>query len=168
MAGFLHLIYKWYNTNKRDLPWRETTDPYKIWISEIILQQTRVKQGLDYYLSFIKRFPTLKILANSSEDEVLKSWQGLGYYSRARNLHFSSKIILEKYNGIFPTQIKDIIKLKGIGEYTASAIASIAFDKPYAAVDGNINRVLARYFGITDPVDSAKGKKKIKIIADEC
>lgn len=167
MTEFLHFLYKWYAINKRDLPWRKTSNPYHIWISEIILQQTRVNQGLNYYLRFIENFPTLLILANSSEDKVLKMWQGLGYYSRARNLHYSSKTILEKYNGKFPTEFDDIIALKGIGEYTASAIASIAFNKPYAAVDGNISRVLARYFEITDPIDSSSGKNIIKKIAEK-
>jgi A/G-specific adenine glycosylase len=167
MVQFLQLIYKWYGLNKRDLPWRLTNDPYKIWVSEIILQQTQVKQGKGYYLRFISRFPTLSSLAESSENEVLKVWQGLGYYSRARNLHFSSRIIVEKYNGKFPVNYNDIINLKGIGEYTAAAIVSIAYNRPYAAVDGNINRFLARYFEIDDPVNSSKGKNKIRAIAEE-
>ncbi len=165
--SFTHEIYKWYLTNKRDLPWRETNDPYKIWISEIILQQTRVVQGLDYYVQFIGNFPTVFDLANASEDSVLKLWQGLGYYTRARNLHFTAKNIVDNYNGNFPNNFKTILSLKGIGNYTAAAIASIAFNLPHAAVDGNIYRVLSRYYGIFTPTDTVAGKNEIQKIADE-
>jgi A/G-specific adenine glycosylase len=160
-------IYKWYNINKRDLPWRESSDPYKIWISEIILQQTKVAQGMSYYSRFVEQFPTVFDLANASEDTVLKLWQGLGYYSRARNLHFTAKFIASNYNGIFPKDFQTILSLKGIGNYTAAAIASIAFNLPYAAVDGNVNRVISRYYGISTPVDSGKGKSEIQKIANE-
>lgn len=167
MDSFTHEIYRWFNSNKRDLPWRETSDPYKIWISEIILQQTRVAQGVSYYNLFVEEFPTIFDLANASEDTVLKLWQGLGYYSRARNLHFTAKFIVNNYNGIFPNDFKSILSLKGIGNYTAAAIASIAFDLPHAAVDGNINRVISRYFGISTPIDSEKGKSEIQKIAND-
>lgn len=167
MSTFLNQIYLWYDNNKRDLPWRETSDPYKIWVSEIILQQTRVAQGTSYYLRFIKTFPNIKILAQAGENEVLKLWQGLGYYSRARNLHSSAKFIMKNLNGKFPENYEDILKLKGIGPYTAAAIASIAFDLPYPAVDGNIYRVLSRYLGISTPIDSEKGKKEIHAVASD-
>jgi len=167
MAGFLHDIYIWYKQNQRDLPWRKTTDPYKIWISEIILQQTRVAQGTNYYLKFIERFPTVYDLANADETDVLKLWQGLGYYSRARNLHFAAKQIIENHNGAFPSDYNAIINLKGIGPYTAAAISSIAFNLPYPAIDGNTYRVLARYFGISTPVNSEKGKKEFLKTAQE-
>ena len=158
-------LIKWYNINKRDLPWRKTNDPYKIWISEIILQQTRVDQGLPYYLKFINEFPKVQNLANSSEEKVLKLWQGLGYYSRARNLHFSSKLISKKFKGKFPENYKELLKLKGIGEYTASAIASFAFNEKKAVLDGNVFRVLSRYYGILVPIDSSKGKKMFSSLA---
>lgn len=159
-------LTSWYKSEKRDLPWRETTNPYYIWISEIILQQTRVVQGLDYYLRFVKTFPSISKLAEASEDEVLKLWQGLGYYSRARNLHFAAKTIVEKYNGLFPTKHEDIISLKGIGEYTAAAISSFAFNLPYATVDGNVFRFLSRLFGVSTPIDTTKGKKEFTELAN--
>jgi len=167
MSGFVQEIYGWYSINKRVLPWRETKDPYKIWISEIILQQTRVIQGTDYYIRFIEKFPNIFELANASEDSVLKLWQGLGYYTRARNLHFTAKYIVNNYNGAFPKDFKTILSLKGIGTYTAAAIASIAFNLPHAAVDGNIYRVLSRFFGILTPIDSEMGKKEIQKIATD-
>lgn len=167
MNDFLNNVYKWYAKNQRRLPWRETNDPYKIWLSEIILQQTRVDQGTSYYSRFVEKYPTIYDLANAGEDEVLKLWQGLGYYSRARNLHETAKAIVKNYGGVFPSQFGEIKKLKGVGPYTAAAIASIAFDLPYPAIDGNIYRVLSRYFGITKPVDSAKGKKIVEEIAQE-
>lgn len=167
MDDFLQYIYKWYDKNSRLLPWRKTTDPYKIWISEIILQQTRVNQGISYYLRFIERFPDVKDLAMAGEDEVLKLWQGLGYYSRARNLHTAAKQIEKKYGGKFPERYPEILALKGIGPYTAAAIASIAFGLPYPALDGNIYRVLARYFGISTPPDTGKGKKEFLKVATE-
>lgn len=153
------ILADWYAVNKRELPWRQIKDPYKIWISEIILQQTRVNQGLDYYIRFIKRFPDVKSLAESDEQEVLKYWQGLGYYSRARNLHKAAKIIQNHFNGTFPNNYKEIISLPGIGEYTAAAISSFAFNLPFAAVDGNIFRVLSRLTGDDTPIDTSSGKK---------
>ncbi len=167
MTEFLQYIYNWYTFNKRDLPWRNTRDPYKIWLSEIILQQTKVQQGISYYLEFINKFPTIQSLAKASEDEILKSWQGLGYYSRARNLHFTAKFISNNLNGKLPENYQEIIKLKGIGTYTAAAIASIAFNLPYPAVDGNVYRFLSRYFGIYTPIDSQKGKKEFYEVAKE-
>ena len=157
----------WYSVNKRILPWRETKEPYKIWLSEVILQQTQVKQGLPYYLSFIDSFPSVFDLANAEEDEVLKLWQGLGYYSRARNLHKTAKIVAEDYNGRFPQSYKELIRLPGIGDYTASAIASICFDEACAVVDGNVYRFLSRYFGIETPVDTHQAKSEFKSIATE-
>lgn len=159
-------IYHWYSQNKRDLPWRKSTDPYKIWISEIILQQTRVAQGTDYYLRFIEKFPTIGDLATASEDDVLKLWQGLGYYTRARNLHATAKRIVADFDGKFPPDYKTILSLKGIGTYTAAAIGSIAFDLPHPAIDGNIYRVLSRYFGVTTPIDTTLGKKEFQGIAE--
>ena len=158
------LIY-WYLQNKRDLPWRKSKDPYLVWLSEIILQQTRIAQGMSYFLKFVDTFPSVHDLANADELTVLKLWQGLGYYSRARNLHFSAKYISSELNGVFPRTYKDIIKLKGVGDYTASAIASICFDEPTAVVDGNVYRVLARHYGIFTPINSSKGIKEFKALA---
>lgn len=156
-------LFNWYEHNKRDLPWRHTNNPYHIWISEVILQQTRVAQGYDYYVNFIRNFPTVETLANAHEDEVLRCWQGLGYYSRARNLHAAAKHIVAR--GLFPNTYDEIIKLKGVGEYTAAAIASFAFNEPKAAVDGNVCRVWSRIFGINEPIDSNLGKRTIQEIA---
>lgn len=167
MKHFSEKIIAWYDQNKRDLPWRNTKDAYLIWLSEIILQQTRVDQGMDYYLRFAKAFPTVKHLAKAENEKVMKLWQGLGYYSRARNLHTTAKIISEKYKGKFPNDYDDILSLKGVGDYTAAAIASFAFDKPHAVVDGNVYRVLARVFGIESPIDSSEGKKEFKLLAAE-
>jgi len=158
------LIY-WYLQNDRDLPWRKTKNPYFIWLSEIMLQQTRVAQGLAYYLKFTETFSTVFDLAKADESTVLKMWQGLGYYSRARNLHFSAKHIANELNGEFPKTYSEIIKLKGIGDYTASAIASICFNEPTAVVDGNVYRVLSRYFGIHTPINSSAGIKEFKTLA---
>ena len=158
------LIY-WYLQNNRDLPWRKTKNPYFIWLSEIMLQQTRVNQGLEYYLKFTKEFPTVFELANANESKVLKLWQGLGYYSRARNLHYSAKHIANELNGEFPNTFDEIKKLKGVGDYTASAISSICFDEANAVVDGNVYRVLSRYFGINTPINSTKGIKEFKELA---
>lgn len=152
-------IYQWYELNKRDLPWRETTNPYQIWVSEIILQQTKVVQGLGYYYRFLDLFPSVQELANASMDDVLKAWQGLGYYSRARNMYQAAKLIVEQYKGEFPNTYKDVISLPGVGEYTAAAICSFAYNQPYAVVDGNVFRVLSRIFGINTPIDTSKGKK---------
>jgi A/G-specific adenine glycosylase len=160
-------LIKWYKVNKRDLPWRHQKDPYLIWLSEIILQQTQVKQGLAYYARFTKKFPNVKKLALASDDEVLKLWQGLGYYSRARNLHATAKIIHYEHNGVFPNTFDQIKALKGIGDYTASAIASFAYDQPYAVVDGNVYRVLSRVFGIQTPIDSNTGKKEFQKLAND-
>lgn len=165
MNQFVPQIHLWYSINFRDLPWRNTHDPYKIWISEIILQQTRVEQGKNYYLNFINRFPTLKHLAEATENEVLKIWQGLGYYSRARNLHQTARFIQNEMHGKFPETYEEIISLKGIGPYTGAAIASIAFGLPHPAIDGNVYRVLSRYFGISTPIDSGKGKKEFHELA---
>ena len=158
-------LIAWYRDNKRDLPWRDISDPYRIWISEIILQQTRVNQGLSYYNRFIERFPTVALLAEADEDSVLKYWQGLGYYTRARNLHKAARQIMTAFNGVFPSDFNDIIKLSGIGEYTAAAISSFAYNQPYAVVDGNVYRVLARLFGIHTPIDSSLGKKEFALMA---
>lgn len=159
-------ILNWYNQNKRDLPWRDTSDPYKIWISEVILQQTRVEQGLSYYLRFVQRWPDVEQLATASEQEVLKMWQGLGYYSRARNLLAAAKQVLHDYNGVFPKTVAELQKLKGIGEYTAAAIASIAFEKPVPVIDGNVYRVISRIFDVENPIDTPQGKKHFKALAD--
>ena len=148
MNRLTEALLDWYADNKRDLPWRGTTDPYRIWISEIILQQTRVVQGYEYFLRFIRRFPDVRTLASASEDEVLKYWQGLGYYSRARNLHAAAKSM----NGKFPESYQEVRALKGVGDYTAAAICSIAYNMPYAVVDGNVYRVLSRYCGIDVPL----------------
>jgi A/G-specific adenine glycosylase len=165
--GFSEKLIVWYNEHKRDLPWRKTTDPYQIWLSEIILQQTRVDQGLDYFNKFIKKHPDIHSLAKSSEKDVLNLWQGLGYYSRARNLHFTAKYISNELNGEFPTIYKDILNLKGVGEYTAAAIASFAYKEVYPVVDGNVYRVLSRIFGVENPIDSTEGKKVFKQLATE-
>lgn len=161
------ILVHWYHQNKRELPWRETTDPYLIWISEIILQQTRVAQGLDYYLRFVRRFPDVKSLADADEGEVLSYWQGLGYYSRARNLHCAARTIMTDFNGRFPQNYKDILALKGIGEYTAAAIISFAYNQPYSVVDGNVFRLLSRLFAIEEPIDTGRGKKFFSELAQE-
>jgi A/G-specific adenine glycosylase len=163
--SFSSKLIDWYLQNKRDLPWRLTKDAYKIWLSEIMLQQTRVAQGLDYFKTFENHFPTVFDLAKADEQLVLKLWQGLGYYSRARNLHYTAKYIVEHHDGKFPSEFSEIKKLKGVGDYTASAIASIAFDKPHAVVDGNVYRVLSRVFGIDTPINSTEGIKEFKSLA---
>lgn len=160
-------LIEWYKKNKRDLPWRKTNDPYTIWLSEIILQQTRVDQGLSYYYKFIENYPTVNDLAKAPEDEVLKHWQGLGYYSRARNLHFTAKLITNQYKGKFPDNYKSILALKGVGEYTAAAISSFSYNQPYPVIDGNVYRVLSRVFGIEEAIDSTNGKKTFKALAEE-
>lgn len=167
MTDFGIKLLQWYRENQRALPWRATKDPYKIWLSEIILQQTQVIQGTAYYLRFIERFPQIKDLANAREEEVLKLWQGLGYYSRARNLHATAQVIVNQYGGSFPQFYQDILKLKGIGPYTAAAIASFCFNQPYAAVDGNVYRFLSRLKGVKTPIDSTEGKKEFAIMAQE-
>ncbi len=150
------------------MPWKETDDPYAIWLSEIILQQTRVAQGIKYYHKILERFPKVQDLANASEDEVLSSWKGLGYYSRARNLHTAAKTIVRDFGGVFPNTYDDILALKGVGPYTAAAISSFAFGLPYAVVDGNVYRVLSRYFGISDPIDERVGRLRLQQLAQEC
>jgi len=164
---FSKTLIHWYSNNKRNLPWRETNNPYYIWLSEIILQQTQVKQGLPYYEAFVSKFPKVFDLANANESDVLKLWQGLGYYSRARNLHTSAKYVANELNGMFPNNYKNLLKLKGVGDYTASAIASICFNEVAAVVDGNVYRVLSRYFGIDTPINSSKGAKEFKILAQD-
>ncbi len=166
-SAFTSKIIKWFEKTERDLPWRGTNDPYKIWLSEIILQQTRVSQGTPYYFSFVESFPTVQALANADEELVLRKWQGLGYYSRARNLHKCAKQVCEYYDGIFPESYDDLLKLPGIGPYTAAAIASIAFNLPHAVMDGNVQRVLARYLGIKENIAEGKVQKKIQIAANE-
>lgn len=167
MEFFNSRIHGWYLLNQRNLPWRNSHNPYRIWLSEIILQQTRIEQGIAYYLRFVEEFPTLSSLAAASEDRVLKLWQGLGYYSRARNLHFTAKYICSHYSGIFPENYESILQLKGVGDYTAAAIASIAFGEEQAAVDGNVFRVLSRYFGVDAPIDSTPGKKVFRQLAQQ-
>lgn len=154
-----NLLQDWYEHHRRSLPWRDSKDPYAIWVSEIILQQTRVSQGHDYFLRFMEKFPDIKSLARAPEDEVLKAWQGLGYYSRARNLHTAARQVMEKFDGVFPSSYNDILSLKGVGEYTAAAVASIVFGLPYPVVDGNVYRVLSRLFAIEEPIDSTSGRK---------
>lgn len=157
----------WYLRNHRALPWRKTRDPYRIWLSEVILQQTRVAQGLEYYNRFTGSFPSIAELAAATEDEVLKLWQGLGYYSRARNLHAAAKQVVAEYGGIFPTEYAAVRALKGIGDYTAAAIVSFATDAPYAVVDGNVYRVLGRLLDIATPIDTTAGKKEFAAAATE-
>lgn len=163
--NFTTTILNWFCENSRALPWRETNDPYAIWLSEIILQQTRIEQGLPYWQRFMQRWPTVEELAAASEDEVLREWQGLGYYSRARNLHTAAKQIVEM--GGFPRTLEGIKRLKGVGDYTAAAIGSIAFDLPAAVVDGNVYRVLARHYGISTPINTTEGKKEFTALAQE-
>lgn len=165
--SFSSKLLKWYNLNKRTLPWRQTQNPYFIWLSEIILQQTRVEQGMPYYLKFAKAFPTIQDLATATEDEVLKLWQGLGYYSRARNMHATARYIVDCCGGEFPSEYKKVLDLKGVGEYTAAAIVSFAYNKPYATVDGNVFRVLSRIFGVEEYIDTGKGKKLFTELANE-
>ena len=165
LTWFSNQLISWYLQNKRHLPWREMDDPYTIWLSEIILQQTRVAQGLPYFEKFTTHFPTVFDLANASEGEVLKLWQGLGYYSRARNLHFTAKQVAYEFEGVFPEDHKGLLKLKGVGDYTASAIASICYNEPTAVVDGNVYRVLSRIFGIQTPINSTQGISEFKKLA---
>lgn len=167
MTHFSDKLITWYTEHKRDLPWRNTKNAYLIWLSEIILQQTRVDQGMDYYLKFSKEFPTIQDLAGADSEKVMKLWQGLGYYSRARNLHATAKMVVEKYKGKFPRTHEEILSLKGIGDYTAAAIASFAYGLPHAVVDGNVYRVLSRVFGLDTPIDSSAGKKAFYQLANE-
>lgn len=166
MSDFSLSITLWYRQNKRNLPWRKTNDPYRIWLSEIILQQTRVEQGRSYYLKFIDHYPTVNDLADAGEQEILNDWQGLGYYNRARNLHAAARHIRDNFSGNFPDSYEDIRQLKGIGDYTAAAISSFAFGIPKAVVDGNVYRLLSRCFDIDIPIDSTAGKKYFQKLAD--
>ena len=161
------IILEWFKKNCRQLPWRDTKDPYKIWLSEIILQQTRVNQGLEYYHRFVERFPDVHRLASAEEQEVIKLWQGLGYYSRARNLLAAARQVVDEFDGIIPATYKDLLKLKGVGPYTAAAVASIAFNVPVSVVDGNVARVLSRLYGVEDPVNVPAGETKIATLAAE-
>ncbi len=165
--SFREALLSWYNEHKRDLPWRNSNDPYIIWISEIILQQTRVNQGLPYFQKFSKNYPTVYDLAEAPENRVMKDWEGLGYYSRARNLHSAAKQIVSEFNGNFPDAHAEILKLKGVGDYTAAAISSFAYNQPHAVVDGNVFRVLARVFGIFTPINTGAGKKQFDKLAAE-
>ncbi len=163
---FSHKLIDWYRSGHRDLPWRRTSDPYKIWLSEIILQQTRVAQGLPYYEKFVAHYPTVAHLAAADEQEVLRDWQGLGYYSRARNLHHAAKQVMDMFGGVFPPDYTSLLKLKGVGVYSAAAIASLAFNQPHAVVDGNVYRVLARLFGIREAIDQPAGQRLFREKAD--
>lgn len=163
---FTRVLMRWGKTVRRDLPWVGEKDPYRIWLSEVMLQQTRVEQGLPFYNRFIRRFPTLESLAKAEEDQVFKYWEGLGYYSRARNLHRAAQQVWSDRKGVFPTTYADLLALPGVGEYTAAAIASFAYGLPHAVVDGNVQRVLARYFGMEHPLQSAIGRKAFRLKAD--
>ena len=165
--NFQKEIINWYNLNKRDLPWRKTTDAYVIWLSEIILQQTRVEQGLPYFNRFLENYPTVVDFANASETEILKHWQGLGYYSRGRNMLFTAKQVVDQHQGVFPFSYNELIKLKGIGEYTAAAISSFANNEAKAVLDGNVFRVLARYYGVEQPINSTLGKQAFVTLANQ-
>jgi A/G-specific adenine glycosylase len=164
-SHFTKILMNWYEPDARPMPWKAEKNPYLVWLSEIILQQTRVEQGLPYFNRFKNRYPAVEDLANASEDELMKLWEGLGYYNRARNLHSSAKFIAYDLNGIFPTTYNAILKLKGVGPYTASAISSFAFGLPHAVVDGNVYRVLSRIFGIEEAIDTTTGKKKFDSLA---
>ncbi len=163
---FAQSLIRWFKANARDLPWRHTTDPYAIWVSEVILQQTRVKQGLPYYHKFLETFPTVAHLAAAEQSEVLRVWQGLGYYSRARNMHYTAKQALAEFGGVFPESYSELLKLKGIGPYTAAAVAAFAHNETVAALDGNAFRVLSRFFNISEPFDKPSGQKVFKALAD--
>ena len=165
--NFAGRLLAWYERYGRELPWRETNDPYIIWLSEIILQQTRVEQGMPYFYTFVEHFPTVLDFANADEGDILRLWQGLGYYSRARNMHKAAKMVRDELDGIFPTAYADAIKLPGVGEYTAAAIASFSINECKAVVDGNVYRVLSRYLGIDEPINSTSGKKLFAQLAQE-
>lgn len=163
---FADTLIRWYQLHKRSLPWRETKDPYLIWLSEVILQQTRVAQGLPYFLKFAQAYPTVQHLAKAEEDEVLRLWQGLGYYSRARNMHFTAKQVVEEHRGHFPASYEELQKLRGVGSYTAAAIASFAFKEKVAVLDGNVFRVLSRVFGISDDIALPASRKEFQKLAN--
>ena len=165
--NFTREVVSWYLLNKRDLPWRETRDPYIIWLSEIIMQQTRVEQGLPYFMRFSENYPTVADFASATEDEILKHWQGLGYYSRGRNMHHTAQMVMENHAGYFPSKYEELLKLKGVGEYTAAAISSFSANEAKAVVDGNVFRLLSRYFGIDTPINSGAGKKQFSALANE-
>ena len=166
--GFTKRLMQWHKTlNKRQMPWKGENDPYKIWLSEIILQQTRVEQGLGYYERFIEKYPTVQLLAKAKDEDVFKLWEGLGYYNRCKNLLFTARLITEKYKGKFPETFDEILELKGIGNYTAAAIASFAYNLPYAVLDGNVFRVLSRVFAVNMPIDSTEGKKYFSALAND-
>ncbi len=165
MTGFVSDLILWYKENERELPWRKTKDVYRVWVSEIILQQTRVNQGLSYYIRFVEQFPTVHHLANANEDTVLKCWEGLGYYSRARNMHHTAKYVSQELNEAFPESYDELLKLKGIGSYTAAAISSICYNEHRTVVDGNVFKVLTRIYGIESPINTAKGKKQVEELA---
>ncbi len=165
-SWFSAALLPWYDANRRDLPWRRTTDPYAVWLSEVILQQTRVDQGMAYWLRFMERFPTVELLAAAQEDEVLRLWQGLGYYSRARNLLATARLVLERHQGYFPVRYDDLLTLPGVGPYTAAAIASISHGARHAVVDGNVYRVLSRVFGVATPINSPAGGKEFATLAN--
>ncbi|UOR04327.1 A/G-specific adenine glycosylase [Hymenobacter aerilatus] len=165
-STFATALLSWYPRHRRDLPWRHTRNPYAIWLSEVILQQTRVKQGLPYYLDFISSYPTVHDLAAAPEDEVLRHWQGLGYYSRARNMHHTAQQVVREYGGQFPTTYAELLKLRGVGQYTAAAIASFAFDEKVAVLDGNVFRVLSRVFGLTEDIAAPASRKVFQQLAD--
>lgn len=167
LQWFSRALLRWYGQHARDLPWRRTSDPYQIWLSEVILQQTRVDQGMAYWQRFVERYPTVSDLANAPEDDVLKLWQGLGYYSRARNLRTAAQQVMDGHEGQFPSSYEELIQLKGVGEYTAAAIGSISFNLPEPVVDGNVYRVLSRVFGIDIPIDSTQGRKVFRSLAAE-
>lgn len=164
--SYSKILVSWYEKHRRDLPWRHSSDPYVIWISEVILQQTRVAQGLAYFNRFMARFPNVCLLAQASEDEVLKYWEGLGYYSRARNLHEAARTVCEKHGGVFPRTYAGVRALKGIGDYTAAAIVSFSYGLPYPVLDGNVFRVLSRLFAVAMPIDSTEGKKTFRRLAE--
>ena len=165
MNRIAEILLDWYAREGRDLPWRRTRDPYRIWLSEVILQQTRVAQGMEYYLRFTERFPDVASLAAAPEDEVLKLWQGLGYYSRARNLRAAAREVVERFGGVFPRSLDDVRSLRGVGDYTAAAICSAAYDAPCAVVDGNVYRVLSRLFDLAEPIDTTAGKRAFACLA---
>ena len=160
------ILLSWFAREGRDLPWRRTRDPYRIWLSEVILQQTRVAQGLEYYLRFTERFPDIAALATTPEDEVLKLWQGLGYYSRARNLHAAARQVMSRFGGVFPVTYEGVRALPGVGDYTAAAICSIAYEEPCAALDGNVFRVLSRLYDLDTPIDTTSGRRTFAALAD--
>lgn len=165
--SFQDSLLKWFDENKRDLPWRQDRSPYKVWLSEVILQQTRVNQGLPYYHRFIKNFPDIKSLAQADQQDVLKLWQGLGYYNRGRNLHHAAQQVMEDFGGYFPEKYQELKKLKGVGDYTASAIASFVYNEPLAVLDGNVKRVLSRLYNEKTPINSTEGERVFKELAEQ-